>query len=68
MSRGRDLAMERKAAGLRQEQLARELGLNQGTVIDIERERVVPTSPTIEQLIETVRSLAARRDGAPAAA
>ncbi len=56
--RGRDIRMEREARGLRQDAVAKEAGLNLGTVIDIEKERIEGTDRDRELLLAAIGRLA----------
>lgn len=59
--RGRDLAMVRKAGKLSQKEVGRRAGISQNAVIDIEKERLVPKSPSMADLAALVGQMRAER-------
>lgn len=59
--RGRDLAAERKIAGVQQIPVARLAGLNLGTLVDIERERVPVSAENIESIRAAIQTLVDER-------
>lgn len=52
--RGRDIRAARQAAHVRQEAMAKRLGVSLATIVDIERERLVPQRPTMAEVMVAV--------------